>query len=151
MKASGANVLLDASSPKFAAQAIRKVFDIDWKPTHFLALTGQSIPAALVPAGVEKAVGIISASGNKDPSDATWVNDKGVQDYVAFMKTYFPAGARAIFSRPADTGPAQGIVYLLKQCGDTLTRENVMYQATHMHNVEFPLLLPGIEVINQPN
>ena len=109
LKASGANVLLDASSPKFAAQAIRKVFDIDWKPTHFLALTGQSIPAALVPAGVEKAVGIISASGNKDPSDATWVNDKGVQDYVAFMKTYFPdkepersSRVRRIRYRPRD-------------------------------------------------
>ena len=150
LKASGANVLLDASSPKFAAQAIRKVFDIDWKPTHFLALTGQSIPAALVPAGVEKAVGIISASGNKDPSDATWVNDKGVQDYVAFMKTYFPDRSPSDLLASGGYGLAQGIVYLLEQCGDTLTRENVMYQATHMHNVEFPLLLPGIEVSTSP-
>jgi branched-chain amino acid transport system substrate-binding protein len=150
LKASGANVLLDASSPKFAAQAIRKVFDIDWKPTHFLALTGQSIPAALVPAGVEKAVGIISASGNKDPSDATWVNDKGVQDYVAFMKTYFPDRIPSDLLASGGYGLAQGIVYLLEQCGDTLTRENVMYQATHMHNVEFPLLLPGIKVSTSP-
>ena len=79
-----------------------------------------------------------------------WANDKGVQHYVAFMKTYFPDRSPSDLLASGGYGLAQGIVYLLEQCGDTLTRENVMYQATHMHNVEFPLLLPGIKVSTSP-
>jgi branched-chain amino acid transport system substrate-binding protein len=150
LKASGANVLFDASSPKFTAQAIRKAFDIEWRPTHFLSLTGNSVPAALVPAGVEKAIGIISASPNKDPSDSTWDNDKGIQDYVAFMKTYYPDRSPSDLLTSGGYGLAQGIVYMLEQCGDNLTRNNLMYVATHMHDVEFPMLLPGIKVNTSP-
>ena len=150
MKASGATVLFDASSPKFTAQAIRKAFDIEWRPTHFLSLTGNSVPAALVPAGVEKAIGIISASPNKDPSDSSWDNDKGIQDYVAFMKTHFPDRSPSDLLTSGGYGLAQGIVYMLEQCGDNLTRENLMYVATHMHDVEFPMLLPGIKVNTSP-
>jgi branched-chain amino acid transport system substrate-binding protein len=151
LKAAGANVLLDASSPKFTAQAIRKIFDIDWRPTHFLSLTGQSIPAALVPAGVEKAVGIISASPNKDSSNSKWDTDKGVQDYVAFMKAYFPDRNPSDLLTSGGYGLGQQIVYLLEQCGDNLSRENVMYQATHIHDVELPMLLPGIKVNTSPS
>jgi branched-chain amino acid transport system substrate-binding protein len=150
LKASGATVLFDASSPKFTAQAIRKAFDIEWRPTHFLSLTGNSVPAALVPAGVEKAIGIISASPNKDPSDSAWENDKGIQDYVAFMKTYFPDRSPSYLLTSGGYGLAQGIVYMLEQCGDNLTRDNLMYVATHMHDVEFPMLLPGIKVNTSP-
>jgi branched-chain amino acid transport system substrate-binding protein len=150
LKASGVNVFLNASSPKFSAMSIRKAFDIDWHPAHFLALTGQSIPAALVPAGVEKAVGIISASSIKDPSDPTWANDKGIQDYLAFMKHYYPEGDPNSSLASGGYGLAQGMVYILEQCRDDLTRENVMHQATHMHDVELPLFLPGIKLNTSP-
>jgi branched-chain amino acid transport system substrate-binding protein len=150
LKASGANVLFNASSPKFAAQAIRKVFELDWRPTHFLSLTGNSIPAALVPAGVEKSVGIISASPNKDPTDPVWASDKGMQDYVAFIKRYVPDRDPSDLLTSSGYGLAQAMLYILDRCGDNLTRDNVMYQATHMHDVEFPMLLPGIKVNTSP-
>jgi len=150
LKAAGANVLFDASSPKFAAQAIRKSFELDWRPTYFLSLTGNSIPAALVPAGVEKAIGITSASPNKDPSDPTWASDKGMQDYLAFMKNYIPDREPSDLLFSGGYSGAQIMLYILDRCGDNLTRDNVMYQATHMHNVEFPMLLPGIKVNTSP-
>jgi branched-chain amino acid transport system substrate-binding protein len=150
LKAAGANVLFDASSPKFAAQAIRKSFELDWRPTHFLSLTGNSIPAALVPAGVEKAIGITSASPNKDPSDPIWAIDKGMQDYLAFMKSYMPDREPSDLLFSGGYSGAQIMLYILDRCGDNLTRDNVMYQATHMHNVEFPMLLPGIKVNTSP-
>ena len=150
LKAAGANVLFDASSPKFAAQAIRKAFELDWRPAHFLSLTGNSIPAALVPAGVEKSVGIISASPNKDPSDPTWAGDKGMQDYLAFMKSYIPDRDPSDLLISGGYSLAQIMLFILEQCGDNLTRDNVMYQATHMHQVEFPMLLPGITVNTSP-
>jgi branched-chain amino acid transport system substrate-binding protein len=150
LKASGANVLFDASSPKFAAQAIRKAYDLEWRPTHFLSLTGNSIPAALVPAGVEKSIGIISASPNKDPGDPLWASDKGVQDYLAFMKSYLPDRDPADLLVSGGYNLAQIMLYFLERCGDKLTRDNVMYQASHMHDVEFPMLLPGIRVHTSP-
>ena len=150
LKAAGANVFFDASSPKFAAQAIRKAFELDWRPTHFLSLTGNSIPAALVPAGVEKSIGIISASPNKDPGDPTWASDKGMQDYLAFMKSYIPDKNPSDLLVSGGYGLAQIMLYILERCGDNLTRDNVMYQATHMHDVEFPMLLPGIKVNSSP-
>jgi branched-chain amino acid transport system substrate-binding protein len=150
LRASGANVFLDASSPKFAAMAIRKAFDLDWRPTHFLSLTANSVPGALVPAGVEKAVGIISASPSKDPSDPIWASDKGMQDYLAFIKSYIPDRDPSDLLTLSGYGLAQAMLYILKQCGGNLTRDNVMYQATHMHEVEFPMLLPGIKVNTSP-
>ena len=150
LKASGANVLFNASSPKFTAMSIRKAFDLDWHPTHFLSLTGASIPAALTPAGPEKAVGIISSNSVKDPSDPIWDNDKGMQDYVAFMKSYYPDRPPSDLLAFGGYALSQTMIYILQQCGDNLTRENVMYQATHMQNVEFPLLLPGIKINTSP-
>jgi len=150
LQASGANVLLDASSPKFAAQAIRKAFELNWHPAHFLSLTGNSIPAALAPAGVEKSIGIISASSNKDPGDPMWASDKGMQDYLAFMKNYLPDKDPSDLLVSGGYNLAQMKLYILQQCRDKLTRENVMYQATHMHNVEFSLLLPGVKVSTSP-
>ena len=150
LKASGANVFFHASSPKFAAQAIRKAFELDWRPTYFLSLTGNSIPAALAPAGVEKSIGIISASPNKDPSDPMWANDKGMQDYLAFVKTYIPDKDPSDLLMSGGYNLAQIMLYILERCGDNLTRENVMYQATHMQGVDFPMLLPGIKVSTSP-
>ncbi len=150
MKASGANVFLNASTPKFTALAVRKAFDIDWRPTQFLSVTGNSVPAALAPAGLEKAVGIISSLQGKDPADPTRANDKGIQDYLAFMKTYYPDGDPTNGLAEAGYGLAQGMVYILEQCGDNLTRDNVMHVATNMRNAEFPTLLPGIKVNTSP-
>jgi branched-chain amino acid transport system substrate-binding protein len=150
LKASGANVFFNASSPRFAAQAIRKAFDIEWRPMHFLSLTGSSIPAALVPTGVEKALGIISSISAKDPSDPISANDKGMQDYVAFMKSYFPDREPSDVLAFGGYGLSQTMIYILEKCGNNLTRENVMYQATHMHDVEFPILLPGIKINTSP-
>lgn len=150
LKASGANVLLNASTPKFTALAVRKAFDIDWRPTQFLSVTGNSVPAALAPAGLEKAVGIISSLQTKDPSDPTWANDKGVKDYLVFMKSYYPDGDPTNGLAEAGYGLAQTMIYILQQCRDNLTRDNVMHQATHMNNVEFPTLLPGIKVNTSP-
>lgn len=150
LKASGANVLFNASSPKFTAMSIRKAFDLDWHPTHFLSLTGASIPAALTPAGPDKAVGIISSNSVKDPSDPIWNNDKGMQDYVAFMKSYYPDRPPSDLLAFGGYALSQTMLYILEQCGDNLTRENVMHQATNMHNVEFPLLLPGIKINTSP-
>jgi len=150
LKAAGANVLFDASSPKFAAQAIRKAFELDWRPTQFLSLTGNSIPAALVPAGVEKSIGIISASSNKDPGDPTWASDKGMQDYLAFMKGYIPDKDPSDLLISGGYNLAQLMLYVLERCGDNLTRDNVMYQAAHIHDAEFPLLLPGVKVNTSP-
>jgi branched-chain amino acid transport system substrate-binding protein len=150
LQASGANVLFDASSPKFAAQAIRKAFELNWHPAHFLSLTGNSIPTALAPAGVEKSIGIISASSNKDPGDPAWAGDKGMQDYLAFMKKYIPDRDPSDLLVSGGYNLAQIKLYILEQCGDKLTRENVMYQATHMHSVEFPMLLPGVKVSTSP-
>ena len=150
LKASGANVFFHASSPKFAAQAIRKAFELDWRPTYFLSLTGNSIPAALAPAGTEKSIGIISASPNKDPSDPMWANDKGMQDYLAFMKTYIPDKDPSDLLISGGYNLAQIMLYILERCGDNITRDNVMYQATHMQGVDFPMLLPGIKVSTSP-
>jgi branched-chain amino acid transport system substrate-binding protein len=150
LKASGANVFFNASTPKSAALAIRKAFDIGWRPIQFLSLTAQSIVATLAPAGVEKVVGIISSSSTKDPNDPVWANDKGVQDFLAFRKVYYPESD--LNNRLAADGYAlaQGTVYLLQQCGDNLTRENVMHVAANSHDVEYPLLLPGIRVNTSP-
>ena len=112
LRASGANVFFDASSPKFAAMAIRKAFDLDWRPTHFLSLTANSVPGALVPAGVEKAVGIISASPNKDPSDPIWASDTGMQDYLAFIKSYIPDRDPSDLLTSSGYGLAQAILYI---------------------------------------
>ena len=150
LKASGANVLVVASSPKFSAQVIRKIFELDWRPIFFLSITGNSVPSALVPAGLDKAVGIISASPVKDPGDPIWASDKGMQDYIAFMKTNFPERDPNDSLTSAGYSLAQGMVYILQQCGDNLTRDSVIYQATHMHNVELPLLLPGIKINTSP-
>lgn len=150
LKAAGANVLVDASSPKFAAMAIRKVYDVGWRPTHFLSVTGNSISAALASAGFEKAVGVISSIQAKDPADPSWTNDKGMQDYFAFMKKYYPDGDPRNGLAEAGYALGQGVAYILEHCGDNLTRENVLNVATHMHDAAFPMLLPGITVNTSP-
>ena len=151
LQGSGANVFYNVTIPKFAAQAIRKTYDVGWKPTQFLANVSASVGATLVPAGLEKAVGIISTQYLKDPVDPTWKNDKGMQGFYAFMKKYYPDGNISDAGNSFGYTVAQGLVQVLKQCGDDLTRENVMKQASNLKDLELPLLLPGIKVNTSPS
>jgi branched-chain amino acid transport system substrate-binding protein len=146
LKGSGADTFFSFTSPKFTAQAIRKVHDIGWKPLYFIPYSAQSVSAVLQPAGLEKSVGLISSAYVKDPSDPQWKNDAATKEWLAWMKKSFPDGDVAdIFNVYAYTN-AQLLVQVLKQCGDDLTRENVMKQAANLKNLELPMLLPGIRI-----
>ena len=150
LKASGADVLFNITTPKFAAQAIRKVHDIGWRPLHFLNVVSTSVAAVLQPAGLDKSVGLVSVAYFKDPTDPGWKDDKAVQDYFAFMKKYYPDGDPADAFNVYGLAVAQTLVQTLKQCGDELTRENLMRQAANLRNVEVPMLLPGIRIDTSP-
>jgi branched-chain amino acid transport system substrate-binding protein len=150
LKASGANVLVDATTPKFASQAIRKTYDIEWKVTHILTNVSTSVSAVMQPAGVEKAVGIISSYYLKDPTDPQWQNTPEYNEWLAWMKKYNSdldiANTFTVYGYTV----AQNMVEVLKQCGDNLTRENVMKQATGVKGLKLPMLLPGIEISTGP-
>jgi ABC-type branched-subunit amino acid transport system substrate-binding protein len=150
LKGSGADTLLNFSTPKAAAQAIRKVHDIGWQPLHFVANVGSSVASVLKPAGLDKSVGLLTAAFLKDPTDAQWRNDAGYKDWMAFMKQYYPEGDLADFYNVYAYGLAQTLVHVLKQCGDELTRENVMRQAANLKNLELPMLLPGVKINTSP-
>jgi branched-chain amino acid transport system substrate-binding protein len=146
LKSSGADILVDITTPKFAAQAIRKVAEIGWKPLHILNNPGSSVAAALKPAGMENAKGILSATYGKDPTDPSWTDDDGVKEWAAFMDKYYPEGDKTVGGTVGGYSVSQTLIQVLKQCGDTLTRENVMKQAANLEDLELPLLLPGIKI-----
>jgi branched-chain amino acid transport system substrate-binding protein len=150
LKSSGADVFFDVTIPKFAAQAIRKAYDIDWHPLHLLNNVANSVGAALQPAGLDKAVGIISTTYYKDSSDAQWRNDQDYKDWLAFMKKYNKESDPADNNTVLAYARAYTMVQVLKQCGDDLTRENVMKQAANLKNVKAPMLLPGIAINTSP-
>ena len=146
LKSSGADTLFMHAIPKQAAQAIRKIGEIGWRPTtFFLAATSTSVSSVLKPAGFENAKGIISSYFLKDPNDPQWQNDKAVQDWLAFMKTYFPDGNVQDQLIVYGYTVAQATVEVIKQCGDDLTHENIMKQAANL-DVALPMMLPGIKV-----
>ena len=146
LQGSGANVLLTAAIPKFAAQAIRKVYDIGWKPTHFLTNVSSSVGLVMQPAGLEKAVGIISAGFDKDPTDPQWHDTPEYQEWLAWMKKYNSSANVSDRFTVYGYSAAQTLVAVLKAIGDNLTRENVMHQAASIHDLKLPMLLPGITV-----
>jgi branched-chain amino acid transport system substrate-binding protein len=146
LKGSGADVLLNFSTPKFGAQAIRKVYDIGWKPLHIVAFTASAIKPVLQPAGLEKSVGLISSSVTKDPTDPQWQDDPARKDYVAWMNKYYPEGDPDDWANVVAYSTAQLLVHVLKHCEDDLSRENIMRQAATIANLELPMLLPGIRV-----
>jgi ABC-type branched-subunit amino acid transport system substrate-binding protein len=146
LKASGANVLFSASTAKAAAQTIKKTAELDWHPTHFLAQNANSISTVLAPAGLGNAVGLISTAYIKDPVDPQFANDDGMKWYLAFMKKYYPDGDVKDPQNQIGVSIAATFVQILKQCGNDLTRENVMKQANSIRNLELPLLLPGIKL-----
>jgi branched-chain amino acid transport system substrate-binding protein len=146
LHASGADVLFTGGIPKFAAQMIRKVYDIGWKPTQFLASVSNSVGAVMRPAGVEKGVGIISAAYVKDPTDPQWQDTPEYKDWLTWMKKYNTSGNVADAFTVYGYSVAQTMVHVLKQCGNNLTRENLMKQAASIHDLKLPMLLPGITV-----
>jgi branched-chain amino acid transport system substrate-binding protein len=144
LKASGADVLVTAAIPKFAAQAIRKIYDIGWKPTHFLTNVSISVKAVMQPAGVEKAVGVISAAFLKEPTDPRWQDTPEYNAWLTWMRKYNASAAVADSLNVYGYSLAQTMVAVLKASGNDLTRENVMNQAARIHNLTVPMLLPGI-------
>jgi len=146
LQASGADTFFDLATPKFAALAIRKAYDSGWKPLHYLPYPANSVGAVLTPAGLNKAVGIFSTAFVKDPTDQRWENDAGLNEWRAWMKQWNPNGNIADALNVWGYSTAQTLVYVLKQCGDEITRENLMKQAASIKDLELPLLLPGIKI-----
>ena len=151
LQASGANVFFNVGTPKFAAQAIRKAYDIGWKPVQYLNNVSSSIGAVLTPAGLEKSVGIITTAYLKDYSDAQWASDPAVKRWESFMKKYYPTGDLNDSSNMYGYTVARTLEQVLKQCGDNLTRENVMKQAASMKGQYIDTLLPGITITTSDN
>lgn len=151
LQSSGADVFFNITTPKFAAQAIRKAYDIGWKPVHYVNNVSASVGSVLTPAGLEKSVGLITTQYGKDPTDPTWKDDPGMKKWAEFMKKYYPDGSLIDASNVYGYGVAQTLVQVLKQCGDNLTRENVMRQAASLKNFETDTGLPGIRLNTGPD
>jgi branched-chain amino acid transport system substrate-binding protein len=150
LRASRADIFFDVTTPKFAAQAIKKVAEIGWKPLHFLNNVSRSIGAVLRPAGFGNAEGIFSAGYTKDATDPAWNNDPAFQEWSAFMDQYYPGGDKTDNLTVTSYAAAQTLVQVLEQCGDDLTRENVLRQATNLHELRLGMLLPGITINTGP-
>jgi ABC-type branched-subunit amino acid transport system substrate-binding protein len=150
LQATGADVLLVVATPKFAAQAIRKVYDIGWKPMFFLNSTAIWVNTVIEPAGVEKAIGILSSAYIKDPGDLAWTDDPGMKEWRAFMAKYAPEADTRDQNYVNAVNSAATMVQVLKQAGNDLSRENIMRQAANLRNLELPMLLPGIKVNTSP-
>ena len=146
LKSKGVDVFISITTPKFAAQSIKKVAELQWKPLFILNNVSASVGSVIKPAGFENAQDIISASYAKDPTDPQWKDDKGMKDFDAFLLKYFPEANRSDGSVIYGYNSAQTLVHVLKACGDNLTRENVMKQAASIKNLELGGLLPGVKI-----
>ncbi|MFO1363858.1 MAG: ABC transporter substrate-binding protein [Burkholderiales bacterium] len=150
LKASGADTFFNFSSPKAASQAIRKAYDIGWKPMQFVFSFSTSIENVMKPAGVEKATGVLSATYLKDPNSPSWKDDPGVKEYLAWLRKYLPA------ANPADPLVLQGynaaqlMVYILKQAGKDLNRESLVHAAKNVKDLQLTMMLPGIKINTTP-
>jgi branched-chain amino acid transport system substrate-binding protein len=151
LKASGATVFMNFTTPKFAAQAIRKANELGWTPLQFVCSPSNSLPAVLVPVGLDKSVGLMSAQFFKQPGDPAWDKDQGVIDYMAFMKKYAPSDS------PTDSIGISGYInvslaeYVFKAAGNDLSRDNLVKTATTLKDVTLSMLLPGIVLNNTPS
>jgi branched-chain amino acid transport system substrate-binding protein len=150
LKSIGADVFFNVTTPKFAAQAIKKIAEIEWKPLHILNNVSASVGAVIKPAGFQNAQNIISAAYLKDASDPQWDNDPGMKEFLAFLAKDFPEGDKLAGETVVGYGVAQTLVQVLKQCGDELTRANVMKQAANLKNFRTEVLLPGITINTSP-
>jgi len=146
LKSTGANVFVSMTTPKFAAQSIKKAAELGWKPMYFQSTVGASVGSVLQPAGFENAQGLFSAAYAKDGADSQWDNDEGMKKFYAFLAKYAPDANKADASVVYGYGQAQTLVQVLKQAGDTLTHENVMKQAASLRDLELDTLLPGVKI-----
>ena len=151
IKDAGADLFFSASTPKQAAQAIKKIAELGWHPIHIVDINTTSVGAVLQPAGLDASKGLISTNYGKDPGDPQWKDDPGMKRYFEFMAKYYPDGDKNSNFNTYGYSTAQLMVHVLKQCGDDLTRENVLKQATNLKNVELDLALPGIKGNTAPN
>jgi branched-chain amino acid transport system substrate-binding protein len=151
IKDAGTDLFFNASTPKQAAQAIKKIGELGWHPVQIVDINATSVGAVLQPAGLEASKGLISTNYGKDPSDPQWKDDPGMKHYFDFMAKYYPDGDKNSNFNTYGYSTAQLMAHVLKQCGDDLTRENVMKQATNLKNVEFDLALPGMKANTTEN
>jgi branched-chain amino acid transport system substrate-binding protein len=151
LKASGADIIFNIATPKFAAQAIKKIAELGWKPVHVLNNVSASVGAVLKPAGLDNSKGILTAGYLKDPTDPSWKNDPAFKEWLAFMDKNYPEGDKTSVNAVYGYLAAQTLVAVLKQSGDNLTHENVMKQAASLKNLELGMLLPGIKINTGPN
>jgi ABC-type branched-subunit amino acid transport system substrate-binding protein len=151
LRDSGADTFFSWAAPKGSAQAIRKVGELGWKPRFFLANVSASVAGVLKPAGLQYAKDIISTAYLKDPTDPAWKDDPGVKAWQAFMEKYYPAGDRLDLNNVYGYAVAQTMVQVLRQCGDDLTRENIMRQAASLKNFSSDVMLPGIKINTGPD
>ncbi len=146
LKGTGADVFVNISTPKFAAQAIKKMAELEWKPMHVMTDVSISIGAVMKPAGLDASEGVLSAGYLKDPSDPQWKNDEGMKKFMAFADKYMPGANLSDTNLVYGYAAAQTMVQVLKQCGDNLTRENVMKQAASLKDFAADTLIPGIKI-----
>jgi branched-chain amino acid transport system substrate-binding protein len=146
LQASGADTFFNITTPKFAAQAIRKAWDSGWKPAHYLNNVSAQIGSVLKPAGLDKSVGIITTQYLMDPDDKEWKESKAIKDWAAFMQKYYPDGNLHDVSNVYGYTVAQTLVQAIKQCGNDLTRANVMKQAASLKDLQIATLLPGVKI-----
>ncbi len=149
-KAAGADVFFSITTQKFAAQAIRRAYDIGWRPTQYLNSLAASVGAVLEPAGLDKSVGIISVAYLKDPTDPLWKDDASMKEYLDFMRNYLPNANVYDSMNVFGYSAAQTLAHVLEQCGDDLSRENLLRQATSIQNLQLPMALPGILINTTP-
>ena len=147
---SGANVFFNITTPKFAAQAIRKAYDIGWHPLQFVDNPAASVGTVMKPAGTDKAKGILSTGFVKDPTDPQFQNDADFKQWLAWMKQYFPEGSLEDPQNAVGYAQAQTMVQVLRQCGDNLTRENIMRQAANLRNFHAAMLIEGVNLDTSP-
>ncbi len=150
LQASGADTLITAAIPKFAAQTIRKVYDIGWRPTHFLTNVSLSVAAVMLPAGAEKGIGVITSNYGKDATDPAWKDDPGMNEWRAFMKKYMPGADMSDNNFVYAYGVSLTMLQVLKQCNGDFSRQNVMKQAANIHDLVLPTALPGVKVNTSP-
>ena len=150
LQGSGADTLIIVAGPIAAAKAIRKAYDIDWKPDRFLFNAAASVAATLKPAGLDKSNGIVSATFGKDPTDPRWKDDPGIKEWEAFAAKYLTAADLNDINAFGGYSNAIVMTHVLRQCGDDLSRENIMRQALSLKNFSTPLLLPGVTINTSP-
>ena len=150
LKNSGADVLMEFATPKFAAQAIRKVAELEWKPEQFVVSPSNSVETVLKPAGLENAQGLYTTQFTKQAGDPAWADDAEVQEYVSFMEKWVPNAKASDFVALGGYIISQAVAHVLKQCGDELTRDNILKHATSLKNQRFKMHLAGIMLNNSP-